>query len=151
MPSVHCQTISSVTLMKTDSGEKNFMLLPSRVIQASPVAPGIAIGRVMLIPSGLTVSVNFVRISPEECETEIKRFHAALDKTREQLQEITQQLKHTLNDEEARIFDAHLLLVDDRTLTSEVEKSITGDLCGAEYAVHFALEKFSAAFAAVTL
>lgn len=150
MPSVHCQTISSVTLMKTDSGEKNFMLLPSRVIQASPVAPGIAIGRVMLIPSGLTVSVNFVRISPEECETEIKRFHAALDKTREQLQEITQQLKHTLNDEEARIFDAHLLLVDDRTLTFEVEKSITDDLCGAEYAVHFALEKFSAAFAAVS-
>ncbi len=121
----------------------------SRTIQATPVAPGIAIGRVMLLHSSSTGNVPVTRITAAQTGKEVKRFHDALQVTKEQIHNIREQLKLRLKAEEAEIFDAHLLLVDDRTMISEVEKNITVSLFGAEYAVHLAVEKFSAAFAAV--
>ncbi len=121
----------------------------SRIIQAVPVAPGIAIGRVMLLHDSSAGNVPVTGITAAEVETELQRFHTSLVRTKKQLNDLHEQLKTRLNEQEARIFDAHLLLVEDRTMVSEVEKIISESLFGAEYAVHLAVEKFSAAFAAV--
>ena len=121
----------------------------SRIIQAVPVAPGIAIGRVMLLHDSSSGNVPVTGISPDGTAAELQRFHQSLIKTKKQLQDLHEQLKLRLNEQEARIFDAHLLLVDDKTMVNEVEKNISESLFGAEYAVHMAVDKFSAAFAAV--
>ncbi len=121
----------------------------SRIIQAVPVAPGIAIGRVMLLHNSSSGNVPVTGISPDEINAELQRFHQSLLKTKKQLQDLHGQLKRRLSEQEARIFDAHLLLVDDKTMVNEVEKNISESLFGAEYAVHMAVDKFSAAFAAV--
>jgi len=125
------------------------MQIPSRTIQATPVAPGIAIGRVMLLHSSGSGNVPVTTVKPDDVTAELKRFHDALDITKKQLQDLREQLKLQLDEKEADIFDAHILLVDDRTMVTEVEKNISGELFGAEYSVHLAVEKFSAAFAAV--
>ncbi len=125
------------------------MQKPSRTIQAVPVAPGIAIGRVMPLHNSTSGNAVVSEITPAETDREIRRFHASLTRTKEQLQNLHEQLKQRLSEQEARIFDAHLLLVDDKTMVNEVESNISQSHFGAEYAVHLAVEKFSAAFAAV--
>lgn len=120
----------------------------SCTIQATPVSSGIAIGRVMLIHGETPFSKN-TRISAEQTAGELERFHEALQITKTQLEELRSKLRNKLHDSEAQIFDAHLLLVEDRALVNEVERGITEELFDAESATYRAMEKFAAAFAAV--
>ena len=124
------------------------MRVPSCTVQATPVAAGIAIGRVMLIHSEAQETKN-VTITPEMVPAELERFHTALAITKKELQELQEKLRIKLNDSEADIFEAHLLLVDDRTMVAEVERSISEELFDAESAVYRAVDKFAAAFSAV--
>ena len=124
------------------------MRVPTCTVQATPVAGGIAIGRVMRI-HGEVRPVHQVTIDPADIPTELERFHAALDLTRDQLHKLQNKLREKLHDSEAGIFDAHLLLVEDKTMTMEVERGISEELVDAETAVFRAVDKFAAAFSAV--
>ncbi|MBE6359235.1 MAG: phosphoenolpyruvate--protein phosphotransferase [Lentisphaerae bacterium] len=124
------------------------MRVPTCTVQATPVAGGIAIGRVMRI-HGEVRPVHQVTIDPADIPAELERFHAALDLTRDQLQKLQNKLREKLHDSEAGIFDAHLLLVEDKTMTMEVERGISEELVDAETAVFRAVDKFAAAFSAV--
>lgn len=124
------------------------MRVPTCTVQATPVAGGIAIGRVMRI-HGEVRPVHQVTIDPADIPTELERFHAALDLTRDQLHKLQNKLREKLHDSEAGIFDAHLLLVEDKTMTMEVERGISEELVDAETAVFRAMDKFAAAFSAV--
>ena len=125
------------------------MHIASRIIQATPVAPGIAIGRVKLLHDSGFGNVPVTGIDASRVDSELTRFREALELTRKQIQDLRERLKAGLNEHEAGIFDAHLLLVEDRTMVAEIEHNISVSLHGAEYAVHLAVEKFAAAFAAV--
>lgn len=122
------------------------MLTPSCNIQAIPVAPGIAIGRVMRIGETPREQPEPVVLAPEMAEPELARFHSALEKTGLQLAGLSDKLKQKLQDDEAGIFDAHILILEDQLLISEVEKGIKQDHFSAEYAVFATIEKFSAVF-----
>lgn len=124
------------------------MRVPTCTVQATPVAGGIAIGRVMRI-HGEVRPVHQVTIDPADIPAELERFHAALDLTRDQLHKLQNKLREKLHDSEAGIFDAHLLLVEDKTMTMEVERGISEELVDAETAVFRAVDKFTAAFSAV--
>ena len=124
------------------------MRVPSCTVQATPVASGIAIGRVMLIHKKNFGDGN-TAISADEVQLELERFHTALEVTKKQLQDLQEKLRRKLRDTEAGIFDAHLLLVEDYTMTNEVERSITEDMVDAESAIIRAVDKFVAAFSAV--
>ncbi|MDD3886191.1 MAG: phosphoenolpyruvate--protein phosphotransferase [Victivallaceae bacterium] len=122
-------------------------MYPSQTIQAMAVSPGIAIGRVMRMRSGSRLQEpESVHIDESEVEAEIKRYDAALDVTRQQLKELRSEVKDKLHSAEADIFDAHLLLVDDHALRSEVEAGIRGRRESAESALYAAVEKFGAVF-----
>ena len=106
------------------------MLTPSCNIQAIPVAPGIAIGRVMRIGETPREQPEPVVLAPEMAEPELARFHSALEKTGLQLAGLSDKLKQKLQDDEAGIFDAHILILEDQLLISEVEKGIKQVYCG---------------------
>jgi len=124
------------------------MRIASCTVQATPVAPGIAIGRVMLM-HGTAPAVKNTVITPDQVPGELEKLHNALELTRKQLQDLRETLRKRLNDSEAGIFDAHLLLVDDKTMVSEVERGITEELFDAESSVYHAIDKFVALFSTV--
>ena len=69
-------------------------------------------------------------ISTENLPGEIARFEAALIATRIELLEIQQKIASAIGAHDASIFDAHLLVVEDRTLIDEVLRSLERDhLC----------------------
>jgi phosphotransferase system enzyme I (PtsI) len=71
-------------------------------------------------------------ISEEEVPSEILRFEEALIATHDQIKHIQKQVSQVLGDEHASIFDAHMLVVDDRTFIEDVIRTIKKDLINVE-------------------
>ena len=123
------------------------MTQPSQTIQAIAVSPGIAIGRVLRLRThSHLLEPEPHKLAPEEVEAELKRFHTAQEVTRKQLTELRERLRTRLNSQDADIFEAHLLLVDDKMFVGAVEKGIREDHYTADYALYQATEHFAAVF-----
>ncbi len=125
------------------------MLSPSCTVQAIPVAPGIAIGGIMRVGGTPRELPEPVVLAPEMAVPEMARFNSALEKTRLELCALRDELRQRLADSAIGIFDAHILLLEDQLLLSEVHKGIQQDHYSAEYAVYATIEKFYAVFGAV--
>lgn len=95
------------------------------------VSPGIVVHHVQLLSphTNLVVSRS---IDADEVLGEIERFQAALIATREQIKKIQLEVSKVLGDEHASIFDAHILVVDDRTFIEDVIRLVQSDLVNVE-------------------
>lgn len=95
------------------------------------VSPGIAVCDAQLISPQKDRAVTR-SITPDEIPAEIARFEEALIATHDQIKHIQKQVAEVLGDEHASIFDAHLLVVDDRTFIEDVIRSLKRDLLNVE-------------------
>jgi phosphotransferase system enzyme I (PtsI) len=95
------------------------------------VSPGIAVRQAQLLAPQTQKAVQR-SISPEEVPLEIARFEEALIATHDQIKLIQKQVGQILGDEHASIFDAHILVVDDRTFIEDVIRTIKNDLVNVE-------------------
>jgi phosphotransferase system enzyme I (PtsI) len=102
-------------------------------IKGVPASPGIAIGEALVLGSRL-LQIEKRQIQPDEVEQELSTLEMALDKTREQITALQRQIENELHDNEAHIFDAHLLIIDDHTLITSVKKTIKEELINADFA-----------------
>jgi phosphoenolpyruvate-protein phosphotransferase (PTS system enzyme I) len=98
------------------------------------VSEGIVIGRVLRMHDG-TRYVYRARIDEAELEKELRRFRTAVRLARRQLLVIKQRAEKELGKDHAYIFDAHLLLVEDKKLISDVESYIVQEQANAEWAL----------------
>jgi len=73
------------------------------------------------------------RIASSQIPDEIGRFETALIQTRMQILEMQQRIAESIGAKDAAIFDAHLLVVEDRTLIDEVLRKLETDLCNVEW------------------
>jgi phosphoenolpyruvate-protein phosphotransferase (PTS system enzyme I) len=96
------------------------------------VSPGIARARIHVI-SEESEDVPRYTITPAEIAAEIGRFETALIQTRAQILEMQQRIAEAIGAKDAGIFDAHLLVVEDRTLIDEVLRKLESDLCNVDY------------------
>lgn len=95
------------------------------------VSPGIARGVVEVMRDELE-EIERERIDPAHVGAEIARFEAALVQTRMQILEMQQRIAEAIGTKDAGIFDAHLLVVEDRTLIDEVLRKLETDLIKVE-------------------
>jgi len=106
-----------------------------------PVAPGIAHCAVM-VQWEEDEEIALRKIEPHELPEEIARFESALIATRAELLEIQQRIVNAIGSTDASIFDAHLLVVEDRTLIDEVLRNLDRERCNVEYIFHQVAEKY---------
>ncbi len=97
------------------------------------VSPGIATGPLVLLYADEHI-VRKRRIRPEDTNGEITRFEAALFKTRQQIQEIRNQLATSIGEADASIFDAHLLSLEDSSLIESVKEQVHSRLVNVDFA-----------------
>src|SRR6184192_3403679 len=97
------------------------------------VSPGVAFGRIHVVREDMDEVVRY-QIAPSQVTDEIGRFEAGLIQTRMQILEMQQRIAESIGAKDAAIFDAHLLVVEDRTLIDEVLRKLKGDLCNVEWA-----------------
>jgi phosphoenolpyruvate-protein phosphotransferase (PTS system enzyme I) len=117
-------------------------------LQGVPVAPGIAHGRVIVHWLD-DEEIPFRNISGEELPEEIARFESALIATRAELLEIQQRIADAIGTKDAGIFDAHLLVVEDRTLIDEVLRNLEKERHNVEYTFHQVAEKYCRTLGAI--
>jgi len=100
--------------------------------EGAGVSPGIARGQVHLVRDELDEVMRH-RIASSRVADEISRFETALIQTRMQILEMQQRIAESIGAKDAAIFDAHLLVVEDRTLIDEVLRKLETDLCNVEW------------------
>src|SRR3982075_782731 len=96
------------------------------------VSPGMAHGKIHVVRDDLDDVARY-RIARSQIASEIGRFEAALIQTRMQILEMQQKIAESLGAKDAAIFDAHLLVVEDRTVIDEVLRKLETDLCNVEW------------------
>jgi phosphotransferase system enzyme I (PtsI) len=100
--------------------------------EGAGVSPGIARGKIHVVRDELDEVVRY-RIASSQVADEIGRFETALIQTRMQILELQQRIAESIGAKDAAIFDAHLLVVEDRTLIDEVLRKLETDLCNVEW------------------
>ena len=92
-------------------------------LQGIGVSSGVAIGRCFLLTTDEDRSVER-DITDSEISREIARFEESLIATRRQIHDIQKQVSDAIGQQNASIFDAHLLVVDDRSFVEEVIRGL---------------------------
>ena len=96
------------------------------------VSPGIARGTVFVYRPDDDAAPSR-SIEESEIPAEIARFEGALLATRAQILEMQQRIAESTGAKDASIFDAHLLVVEDRTLIDEVLRRLGADRMNVEH------------------
>lgn len=114
-------------------------------LRGTGVSPGIASGEVQLTEQVIFTSRK-ESIPAEEAAQEWQRFSDAVALTRKQLEAIKNEIGDRIGEDHSFIFEAHLMILEDKTLTSGIEKSIKQDLFTAEWAISRTHEKYARIF-----
>src|SRR3990167_79361 len=117
-------------------------------LKGIPASPGIAIGKAFLVDQDdLTIPKS--EITDAELPLEIARFEDALIKTRKEMLEIQNRIADNMDSKNAEIFDAHLLVLEDRMLIEEVIRRLSKDKLCVEHIFSESLQKFAKAFSSI--
>ena len=106
-----------------------------------PASPGIAHGSVFRFLHD-EVKVATYEVSESDQQEEINRFLEALEMTKSEIREIREDVARNLGEKEAGIFDAHMLVLEDRALIEDVKKEIQESGENVEKCLHRVTEKY---------
>ncbi len=101
-------------------------------LQGIGCAPGVARGKAFVFLQR-NVELPCYKLDDALIGEEISRFERAIEKTREQLTSLAEEMRSRASDPEAQIFDAHLLVLDDPAVIGETEKAIKSTGINAEH------------------
>lgn len=115
-----------------------------RTYKGIGVSPGIAIGRALIVEK--VTSVFRVPIKPDDVEREVGRFREALERTRQDLFALRDQVSRSIGEEYASIFEAHAMIASDPAFADKVIQKIEIDQVNAEWALYEVQEELEARF-----
>ena len=105
------------------------------------VSPGIAIGEIYLKERVIFTSRKEL-ILPQRVRNEIERLKEAFARTRKQLLTLKEEIKEKIGEEHTFIFEAHLMILEDKSLLPSLKKIIHDENCRAEWAISQVHEKY---------
>lgn len=112
-----------------------------KIIEGILASPGIAIAPIHAIARGFTAP-DLYEIKDSEVAVEQERLQAALDLTKKQLEEIQCRIDSLAGSDEGAIFEAHAMILDDRTVLDRARKAIGERNQNAEYAFYAVMQNF---------
>lgn len=108
-------------------------------------SPGIAIGKAFLYNSE-DIRVDCIKIKVADIPNEIVRFEAALIKTRSEIVAIRNNISQEMGIKHAEIFNAHLLVLEDRMIIDEIVNRLRSEKLNIEFIFEDVLKKYISAF-----
>ncbi|MSR77409.1 MAG: phosphoenolpyruvate--protein phosphotransferase [Candidatus Omnitrophica bacterium] len=118
-------------------------------LKGIPVSPGVAIGKAYVLHSEDHFNFPARTISVADIAKEIARFENALIQTRAEIMGIRKKISAQIGRESSDIFNAHLMILEDRTLIEDVISVIKGKKVGCEYAFTTIMQRYFSAFAQI--
>lgn len=119
-----------------------------KILHGISASPGVTIGKALLLDSEkLTVPKRVIREA--QIAGEIVRFEDALIQTRTEILKIQEKIAKEMDSKHAEIFNAHLLVLEDRVLIEEVISRIKKEKLAAEYLFLDVLKNYAKAFSKI--
>ena len=115
------------------------------LLQGIPASPGIRIGKVCVLGRE-DFSVPKYSITKEQIPLEVSRFEDALIQTRREILDLQAQVAKGMGTGHAEIFDAHLLVLEDRMLIEEVISQVKKKELGIDFVFSEVLKKYAEVF-----
>ena len=114
-----------------------------QIYQGTPVSRGIVFGPVHIAVRGGFSAPEVHSIAESHVAREEARFSEALERTKSQLDQLRSQIESISgSDEDARIFEAHLMVLEDSVLLNKVSDSIKDRLQNAEYCFYAVMQTY---------
>lgn len=108
---------------------------------------GIAIAPAYLL---VEPDLSFSKSKVTDLEAEVARFKEAIDESTKELEAVRDQAKKNLGEEEAQVFDAHLLFLSDPEFSGAIENEIKNNSINAEAALDAISNNFISIFESMT-
>jgi phosphoenolpyruvate-protein phosphotransferase (PTS system enzyme I) len=118
------------------------------IFKGIPVSAGVCRGKILVLDR-TRPTIGRKKVSENEVAEEVNRLERSLVQTRHQLLEVQRRVSEGMGAQEGGIFDAHLLVIEDRTLLDEVVRIIQDEQVNAEYAFQTVAERYAATLAAI--
>jgi len=109
--------------------------------QGIPASPGVACAPLHVIARGFSAP-DVYEIPESEVAAEQERFRVAVDITKRQLIELQHRLEDLSGDHESEIFEAHVMVLEDRAVVERVAQAIADRLQNAEFAFYAVMQNF---------
>ena len=101
-------------------------------LKGTPASPGIAIGAVYVMGTGVK-KILPQKLSDKNVKIEIEKFQSAVNKAKEELQVLRDQTAQLIDEESARIFDSHILMLEDELIVDQTINRIKTEKKNADY------------------
>nr|WP_162255844.1 phosphoenolpyruvate--protein phosphotransferase [Latilactobacillus fuchuensis] len=116
-------------------------------LQGIAASDGIATAKAYML---VQPDLSFSKSTITDSEKEINRLHKALQDSTDDLKIIRKIAAESLGEEEAQVFDAHMMILADPEFTGAIEGKIKDDKVNAEQALKEVADLFVATFEAMT-
>lgn len=111
------------------------------ILTGNPVSPGIAIAKAYVYyPLELEVDEGYFQ--PEAKQENVNTFHAVLSQAKEELNRLYEKLA-TEDMEKAKIFLAHMQLLEDEAILDEIHRAIEDECMNPDCAIEKVFDEFS--------
>jgi len=111
------------------------------LLEGRAVSRGIAIGTVLCL-YGQKRQFYRVNLKKDQIEREVRRFLASVRLAKLQLKKISQSKDDSIGENQANIFETHLLFLEDRSLLTKIENTIRREKYNAEWAVQVVIDSY---------
>ena len=119
----------------------------SQIIKGIAASDGIGIAKAYLL---IDPDLSFEKKTIDDPATEYQRIEAAFDQSISELATIKQNAKSRLSDEELEVFDAHIAILSDPEMKSQIKDEIENQHVSAEEAMTDVTTNFANVLAAMT-
>lgn len=111
------------------------------LLKGIPASPGIAIGPVFLYRKQAP-QIQEKTISPAEADQEVERLNEAMARSQKELRKILEFAQSKLGDQQARIFEAQLMILEDDVLLQSILRRVREELKNVEFVVENEIGKY---------
>lgn len=111
------------------------------------ISPGITIGETCHYQAGSIEQTAVYRVDSIQISREMERLKSAIDKSKEELSRLSKNIAKSIGENEAKIFQAHIALLEDRQLFIKIQGKTEKENVNVEYAVKSVFEEFEDIFA----
>jgi phosphotransferase system enzyme I (PtsI) len=103
-----------------------------RELQGIAASPGIAVAPAFLFYDDYNASIPSYPIANEDVESEFERFTDAIEQAKKEVTLLRSKAYKEAGEEQAAIFDAHLMMLDDPDVKEKVRNGLYGSLLNVE-------------------
>lgn len=119
-----------------------------KVYRGIPVSAGVCKGTVLKLGEHREAAEK--RTIPDaDIPGQIERLEGAILQTRRQILEVQKRVNEAMGAQEASIFEAHLMVLEDQTIMEEVTRVVENEKVNVEYAFHAVAEKYAATLSTI--